>query len=95
VHGPALGREISLDANMLIAARLALMSDAVMLPAYVLRTDGAHFVLHFGAPFEPVRTGDRAADLAATVAAIDTAITPIVAANLDQWLMLHHLRFDA
>ena len=94
VQAPAFGREISPDANLVSAARLALMSDAVLLPAYVLRTRGAHFALHIGAPFEPVRTGDRAADLAATVAAIDGAITPIVAANLDQWFMLHHLRFD-
>jgi lauroyl/myristoyl acyltransferase len=96
VQGPAFGRQISPDANLFSAARLALVADALLLPANVLRTDdGAHFALHIGAPIEPVRTSDRAADLTATVAAIDAAITPIVAANLDQWYMLHHLRFDA
>ena len=94
VQAPAFGREIGPQANLFSAARLALMSDALLLPAYVLRTRGAHFVLHIGAPLEPVRTSDRAADVAATAAVIDEAITPIVAANLDQWLMLHHLRFD-
>lgn len=95
VQAPAFGREINPDSNLYSAARLALMSDAVLLPAYVLRTEGAHFVLHIGAPFDPVRAGDRAADLRATAAAIDDAITPIVTAHLDQWFMLHHLRLDA
>ncbi len=95
VQAPAFGRQIDPDANLVSAARLALMSDALLLPAYVLRTGGAHFALHIGAPVQPVRTGERAADLPATVAAIDGANAPIVGAHLDQWLMLHHLRFDA
>lgn len=94
VQGPSFGREIRPDSNLFNAARMALLSDALMLPAYVLRTEGAHFVFHIGEPFPPVRTGDRTADLTATVAAIDGAITSIVRENLDQWLLLHDLRFD-
>lgn len=94
VQAPFFGRPPCSDGNLGHAARLALMTDAVLLPVYVVRTGGVHFEHHITPAITPVRSGDRAADIAATVLLLDAAIEPIIRAHLDQWLMLHDLRFD-
>ena len=94
VNAPAFGRPLRLAGNIANVARLAAMTDAVVIPAYALRTDGAHCRLTFLPPVELRRSGDRDADLAQNVARLDAVIGPIVRAHLDQWLMLFDFRFD-
>jgi Kdo2-lipid IVA lauroyltransferase/acyltransferase len=94
VQAPTFGRVLRDDANLLFAARLAIATGAAIIPAFTLRTEGAWFEHRLEAPIEPADSGDRDADVRATAARLDAAITPIVLAHLDQWLMLHDLRLD-
>jgi KDO2-lipid IV(A) lauroyltransferase len=94
VNAPAFGRPPRLKGNLANIARLAAMTDAVIIPAYSVRTGGAHFRLRFLPPVDIVRGDSGEAALAANVAHLDAAIESIVRAHLDQWLMLFEFRFD-
>lgn len=94
VHGPFLGREPRLDGNIGFAARMALKTGAVIIPAYAIRAEGIQFDIHFEPALEAAAGGSAGARIHRTALAINAAIEPIVLAHLDQWLMLHDLRFD-
>jgi Kdo2-lipid IVA lauroyltransferase/acyltransferase len=94
VQAPTFGRPLRDDANLLFAARLAIATGAVIIPAYTVRTGGAWFEHRLEGPIEPFYSGDRDADVRTTAARLDAAITPITLKHLDQWLMLHDLRLD-
>lgn len=94
VQGPFFGRAPRIDGNIGFAARMAIKTGAVIIPAYALRSEGDGFTVHFEPPIEPVEGESVDARIEATALAINAAIEPIILAHLDQWLMLHDLRFD-
>lgn len=88
VYAPFFGRPLRLDGNMTRAARLAAMADAVLIPCYVLRREGAYFHTVFMPPIDLVRSADREADLAENVARINATVEPVIRKHLDQWFWL-------
>jgi lauroyl/myristoyl acyltransferase len=94
VNAPSFGRPLRARGNLANVVRLALASDAVVVPAYVERHARTRFRVRFEPPVELVRAGDADALLLENVRRLDALITPIVLARLDQWLMLHDFRFD-
>ncbi|HEX4504438.1 MAG TPA: lysophospholipid acyltransferase family protein [Alphaproteobacteria bacterium] len=94
LHGtllaPSFGGPIRLDGNLGRAVRLAKMANAIVCPYYCIRTGGAHFDIRF----TPAIELDLVADdyLQRGVETLDAAITPIIVAHLDQWLMLDNFR---
>ncbi|MFN0041036.1 MAG: lysophospholipid acyltransferase family protein, partial [Burkholderiales bacterium] len=94
VYAPFFGRPARYDGNIAYAARLAAITNAVIIPAYCRRLRDASFRVTFLPPIELVHTGDRKRDLIANVAAINANIEPIVRANLDQWFWIFDLQQD-
>lgn len=92
VQAPAFGRRLSLDGNVANAVRLALLSNAVILPVYLLRSSGARFCLKISSPIDIESTGRRTIDIERNVHKIEQIITPIIGAHVEQWFMLHELR---
>lgn len=70
-------------------AALALKYGALLLPVHAERTGPARFRVVFDAPMEPVDTGDRNADIAATMQAVNARIESWIRARPEQWLWLH------
>lgn len=71
-------------------ADLALRHDCPVVPARVIRLRGARFRLEIGPPMDLVRTGDRHADAAATMARANALIESWIREHPDQWLWLHN-----
>jgi KDO2-lipid IV(A) lauroyltransferase len=94
VYAPFFGRPLKLEGNITRAARLAAMTDAIVIPAYVTRDDGAHFHATYMPPVEMARSADRDADLAVNVARINDTIEPVIRAHLEQWFWLFDLRLE-
>ena len=94
VNAPSFGRPLRARGNLATVARLALASDALLVPAYVERRGRTRFHVCFESPVELARDGDADAVLLENVGRLDALIAPIVLARLDQWLMLHDFRFD-
>lgn len=93
VHAPFFGRPLRLDGNLARVVRLALMADAVIIPAYCLREGHGHFCVHILPPVVIGPPTDRTV-LAEGVALLDSIITPIVRRHIEQWFMLHDLALD-
>lgn len=70
-------------------AQLALKYHAVMLPARVVRLDGARFRMEFEAPMELPRSGDLHADVAATMTQVNQRLEDWVREYPEQWLWVH------
>ncbi|MDO8878364.1 MAG: lysophospholipid acyltransferase family protein [Pseudolabrys sp.] len=94
VYAPFFGRPAMLEGNIANAARLAAMTDAIVIPVYCTRLDGARFKVTFMPPVDIERTADSQADLAANVAKLNATIEPIVRTHLEQWLWLFDIRAD-
>jgi KDO2-lipid IV(A) lauroyltransferase len=93
VSAPAFGRGAKIAGNIGNAVRLARLTDADIIIVYCTRDgDRPRFTVTFTPPLAQARTADERADLAANVAALDRAITPIVKDHLDQWY--YALDFD-
>ena len=90
---PAFGRKVALDGNLGNAVRMALLTNALVLPAYVLREPGARFRLFVLPPIEMVRTGDRETDVRRNAKMLNGVIEPIVRRHLEQWIGLANLEF--
>lgn len=99
VRGPSLGRgTLPPNGNIALAARLARLSGAVIVPGHVRRLPGTRFLVRFlppvamppapsdGATGNGAGAEDRAAAVAAGAAAIDAAVDPVVRDLLPQWL---------
>jgi KDO2-lipid IV(A) lauroyltransferase len=87
VNGPALGRPLTPSAALGTAVRLALSTGAVIVPAYVLRTGGAHFTMHLLDPITPAGLSVETA-----MARVNATLEPVVIADVEQWYMAHELR---
>ena len=84
---PALGRPLAEDGPIWHLARLAITSNAVVVPIRVERRRGAHFDI---ACFPPLTlpAGDGAVATAGLVAEIDALLADWVRAKPEQWLWL-------
>ena len=93
-QAPAFGRKVTLDGNLANAVRLALLTNALVLPAYVLREPHARFRAYVEAPVEMIRTDDREADVRRNTKHLNALLEPIVRRHLEQWISLPLLRLD-
>jgi capsule polysaccharide modification protein KpsS len=82
VNGPALGRPLSPHVGLSAAVRLAKSSSALVIPAYVLRREGARFDMHVLAPMDV-----QGLSLDEATAAVNAILEPVVLANLHQWYL--------
>jgi Kdo2-lipid IVA lauroyltransferase/acyltransferase len=70
-------------------ALLALHFDCAVLPARVERLDGAHFRLTIHPPLPMPKSGERNADVAALMAAVNRTLETWIRERPDQWFWLH------
>ena len=71
-------------------ARVALKTDAAVLPGFLLWDEGKRkYVLRFGPCMELVRSGDADADVKANTARFTAEIERYVRAYPEQWLWMH------
>ena len=95
VHAPAFGRKLQITGNIAYTARLAQMTNALVIPSYCLRIgDAARFRVTFLPPLDMADTGDRDSDMLENIRRMDTVIEPLVKANLDQWYYVLDLELD-
>jgi KDO2-lipid IV(A) lauroyltransferase len=90
---PSFGRALHLDGNLGRAVRLAKMTGAIIIPYYCLRTKGAYFQLHITPYIDLDFAGEDYLEKGVQV--LDDTITPIIVANIDQWLMLDNFKVPA
>jgi len=86
VAAPFFGRPVMTNPA---AARLALRFGAAIQPMSIERLKGARFRCVIHPPIEVADTGDRTADIAAGVAAINAFIEARVRARPGEWWWLH------
>ena len=70
-------------------ALLALRFDCTVLPARVERLNGAHFRLTLYPPLELPHSGDRDADIAALMTAVNTTLEGWIRERPEQWFWVH------
>jgi KDO2-lipid IV(A) lauroyltransferase len=70
-------------------ALLALHFDCAVLPARVERLEGAHFRLTIHPPLEVPKSGERAADIAALMQAVNQTLERWIRDRPEQWFWLH------
>lgn len=71
-------------------ARVALKTDAAVLPGFLLWDEAKKkYVLRFGPQIELARTGDAAADVLANTAEFAATTERYIRANPEQWLWMH------
>jgi KDO2-lipid IV(A) lauroyltransferase len=93
VHAPAFGRRLRAEGNIAYAVRLAVMTGAVIIPAYCERLgDAARFKVTFLPPLDFTQTAEKDVDLLQNIAKLDAIIAPIIRDHLDQWYYV--LDFD-
>ena len=71
-------------------ALLALRFDCTVLPAQVVRLEGARFRLTLHPALELPRSGDRDADVAALMERVNRALEDWIRERPEQWFWLHH-----
>ena len=89
---PSFGGPLRLDGNLARAVRLAKLTKAIICPFYALRLKGARFEMHCLPPIEPDYSLRGDEYLQHGVQMLDDLITPIIVANIDQWLMLDNFK---
>jgi KDO2-lipid IV(A) lauroyltransferase len=70
-------------------ASLALRHGAVLVPAHIVRLDGARFRVVVGEPLDIAATGDRHADMYRIMAAANAEMERWIREAPGQWLWLH------
>lgn len=87
VRGPSLGRPLRTDGNIGKAVRLALTTDALILPFYCERVAGAHLVSRYLEPLD-FKGDPRDQDAVLEgVRVLDSTVEAPVLRLLDQWYM--------
>lgn len=87
IAAPFFGRD-AMTAPAL--AQFALKYHCPVVPAEVVRTVGARFRVILHPPMEIVDTGDRRADIVATMTKVNAMIESWIRKNPEQWLWLHN-----
>lgn len=70
-------------------AQLALKYDAVVLPAYCVRKEGANFDVIFEKPMDMISTGETHKDIEANMRRVNEKIEEWIRKHPSQWLWLH------
>jgi KDO2-lipid IV(A) lauroyltransferase len=92
VLGPTFGRQTATPTNIDLVIRLAQKFHAVVIPGYVRRLHGASFELHISPPLPPEHLqGDEGK--ARLKQHLEAWSESAIRAHIDQWYMLHRLRF--
>ena len=95
VQAPAFGRKIQPTGNIAYTARLAMMTNAMVIPSYCIRLgESARFRVKFLPPMDMVDTGNKNSDVLESIRKIDEVIDPIIKAHLDQWYYVLDLDLD-
>ena len=95
VQAPLFGRALRADSNIVYAVRLAMMTEAALIPAYSVRVgDSANFEVHVLPPIGLARTANREADVIENAKRLDAILAPIVRAHVDQWYFALDFEFD-
>ncbi|MEM9221077.1 MAG: cytochrome P450 [Pseudomonadota bacterium] len=87
-HFPLFGRDWSANCNANFAVRAALKSKALILPTTLTRTAGVASTFSYHAPIDPAALGEEG-----TRAALNDLYEPFILDHLDEWYMLHALKF--
>jgi len=69
--------------------RLAMQAGAPLIPMSIVRTSGANFRVTIHEPIEPANSGNRIADIRATVLKITQFIETQIRANPTDWFWVH------
>ncbi len=90
--GPTFGRQSTGPTNIDFVLRLAQKFNAVVLPGYVSRLHGANFELHVSPPLPPelLESKDGRERMKQD---LENWSESTIRAHIDQWYMLHRLRF--
>jgi Kdo2-lipid IVA lauroyltransferase/acyltransferase len=94
VRAPLFGRAVARRSNLAVIAKLAAATGATVIPAVVERQAGPRFTVRF---HPPAPGPDDLADpgwLDRQIERYDAIITPLVLAQLSDWLMLHVLQME-
>jgi KDO2-lipid IV(A) lauroyltransferase len=94
VNMPRFGRPEPDGGNVTLVSRLAALTGAVVVPTYNLRDASGKFHVFFMEPIFPLDSGSRADRVSSMIQALDATFSPVVLANIDQWLWLFALDFD-
>ncbi|AXS38888.1 lysophospholipid acyltransferase family protein [Breoghania sp. L-A4] len=92
IHLPLLGRRPPERGNAVNVLKIARVTNAVILPVYMLRLKDSRFRLTILPPFEPEASGDAERDLPRNVTGLNDIFEPVIRANVEQWHMLPELR---
>jgi KDO2-lipid IV(A) lauroyltransferase len=84
---PFFGRE-AMTAPALAA--MALKFKCPIMPARIIRTNGAHFQIELSKPFLAESTGDREADMLQVMIHVNKIIESWIREYPDQWMWLHN-----
>ncbi len=84
---PFFGRDVMTAPAL---AELAFRYDCPVVPARIERLKGARFRLIFLPPLDMVQTGDRQADVAASMAKVNALLEQWIRDTPEQWLWLHN-----
>ena len=88
-RGPSFGGPPPENGNIAAAARLAVRFGATVIPAYCLRTGGAHFRVTYERPIPVDPNAPPAEERERLANAINEIVAGWVRNNPEQWLMLH------
>jgi len=92
VWGPRFGRKFSETTNLDYLLRLVKKFNAVLLPMFTIRQHGVNFILHISPPITSVKTQANNQELLRQE--LEDWSERTVRAHIDQWYMLHRLRFS-
>jgi KDO2-lipid IV(A) lauroyltransferase len=94
VVAPLFGRAIPTRMNIANVVRFSWASGAAIVPVFAERLTGAHFRVTFLPPVELAAKSEDPSALAENIRRIDTVMTPLIRARIDQWYMLPHLGLE-
>ena len=92
VWGPRFGREFTEPANMDFLLRLAGKFNAVVLPMYLVRTESVKFEGFVSPPI--MSDFSRANEISLVKQELEKWRENAIRKHIDQWYMLHRLRFE-
>ncbi len=94
IHFPLFGRAPVQSTNAARAVKIAMRSNALIVPIIMPRRSGTQFDVQILDPVEIRHSADDKDAVAETIQQLNQTLEPYVRAHLDQWYMLANLRLD-